>query len=156
MIVADVMTQETRSCSLAATLNDAARLMWEHDLGAVPVLDAGGRVAGVITDRDIAMATYLQGQLLPAIPIASAMSRQVYACKPSDTLGAAREMMMAHKLHRLPVVDDDGRLIGIVTLNDLSLAALHATKKRKKGAVTPTQIGEAVAAIFAGDAIAPG
>lgn len=151
MLVADIMTQETRSCSLAGSLNDATRLMWEGDLGAVPVVDEAGRAIGMLTDRDVAMAAYLQGQPIGAIPIGSAMSREVHTCKASDTLGAAREMMMVHKLHRLPVVDDGGVLIGIVTLNDLSLAALHAAKKRKKGAVTSAQVGEAVAAIFAGD-----
>jgi len=151
MLIADIMTEEALACSPGATLNDAARLMWENDFGGVPVVDDGGRVVGMITDRDIAMAAYLQGRALGEISVASAMSSGICTCKGSDEIAAARELMMLQKLHRLPVVDDGGLLTGIVTLNDLSLAALHAAKRRKKGAVTPAQVGEAVAAIFAGD-----
>ncbi len=154
MIVADIMTRETRGCAVAATLNEAARLMWENDCGAVPVLDASGRPVGMVTDRDVAMAAYLQGGELSAIPVASAMAREVRTCKADDSLAAARETLVVYKLHRLPVVDDAGALVGIVSLNDLALAALHAAKKRKKD-VTPAQIGEAVAAIFAAAPVAP-
>jgi CBS domain-containing protein len=99
--------------------------MWERDVGALPVVDPEGRVAGMITDRDICMAALFGGGALRDRRVGEAMARDVIACRPDDGFATARELMAEHQLHRLPVLDGDGRLLGVITLNDLALEADH-------------------------------
>lgn len=120
--VADVMSQDVRACTPMQSLNEAARLLWNHDLGALPVVDDKGRPLGMITDRDICMAAYTQGRLLREIPVASAMSRHPFTCRPHDLLQTAEQTMASGKVRRLPVVDAQGVLVGLLSLNDVVLA----------------------------------
>ncbi|HYL58968.1 MAG TPA: CBS domain-containing protein [Candidatus Acidoferrales bacterium] len=120
MKVSELMTREVKSCALDETLNAAARIMWEHDCGCVPVLDANRRLAGIVTDRDLSMAAYTQGLPLGAIPVERAMSAQVITCAPGDSLATAHRLMRTHEVHRLPVVDSAGAIIGILSLSDLA------------------------------------
>jgi CBS domain-containing protein len=117
--VADLMTRDVRACSIHGSLNAAARIMWDHDCGCVPIVDEHGRLAGIITDRDICMAAYTQGSALEAIPVERAMSARVIRCARGDDLETAHRLMRTHEIHRLPVVDPRGRLVGILSLTDL-------------------------------------
>jgi CBS domain-containing protein len=117
--VADLMTREVRACTIHDSLNGAARIMWDHDCGCAPVVDAHGRLAGILTDRDIAMATYTQGLPLAAIPVERVMARHVITCARGDDVEKAHRLMRTHEIHRLPVVDSRGRLVGILSLSDL-------------------------------------
>ena len=83
----------------------------------------------MITDRDVCMAAYTQGRELSWILVASAMSRAVHACAPSDSIAVAEELMRMHQVRRLPVVLG-GRLVGMLTLNDVARAA--ASRHRGK------------------------
>ena len=130
MKVADVMTPQVRACTMHDSLNAAARIMWDHDCGCAPVVDAHGRLTGIVTDRDICMAAYTQGAPLAAIPVQRAMSARVVSCSRSDDLEAAHRLMRTHEIHRLPVVDSHGRLAGILSLSDL------ITHARGNGAAT--------------------
>lgn len=94
--------------------------MWDHDCGCVPVVDGRGRLAGIITDRDICMAAYTQGLPLEAIPVERAMSARVISCARGDDLETAHRLMRTHEIHRLPVADSRGRLVGILSLSDLA------------------------------------
>jgi CBS-domain-containing membrane protein len=120
--VADVMTSGVMSCLALATLNDAAHVMWEHDCGWVPVVDHEARVIGVVTDRDIAMASYTQGRALFDIPIHSVSSKKIISCEADDTISLALKRMRDAKIHRMPVVDSAGRLVGLVSLSDVARA----------------------------------
>ena len=86
--VRSIMTSKVHSCSTSDSLNRAAELMWETDCGIIPVTEQEG-VVGLITDRDICMATYTQGKGPAEIAVSSAMSSQVYGCSPDDSLGDA-------------------------------------------------------------------
>ena len=119
MKVADLMTRDVRACTIHESLNAAARIMWEHDCGCVPVVDGHGKLAGIVTDRDICMAAYTQGLPLEAIPVERVMSAQVVSCSRGDDLETAHRLMRTHEIHRIPVADTRGRLIGILTLSDL-------------------------------------
>lgn len=119
MKIADLMTRDVLTCNLSDTLNRPAQLMWEGDVGWIPVLDGTARVIGVVTDRDLAMAAYLQGRPLNAIPVQTVMTRQIVTCKPGDDLSAALRQMRTQQVRRLPVVDVAGRLVGVVALNDI-------------------------------------
>jgi CBS domain-containing protein len=129
MIVAEVMTHEPSSCTPGDTLASAARVMWERDCGAVPVVDSQRRVLGMITDRDICMAAYLRGQRLDECTIGDVMSRPVIACRPADAIERAEAIMRDHRIRRLPVIDENGCLEGILSMNDLILAAPAGPKR---------------------------
>lgn len=129
MKVRELMTEDVRCCQASESLSRAAQLMWEHDFGCVPVVDSAGRIQGMITDRDLAMAAYTKGQPLAALPVGEAMSASVQSVRPDDDVAVAHERMRSHAVRRLPVADDDGRLVGLVGLNDLARAAGEAKGK---------------------------
>ncbi len=123
MNVADLMTRDVKFCSIHDSLNAAAQIMWEHDCGSVPIVDDANRLVGLVTDRDICMAAYLQGRPLAEISIRLAMSPKVIACAASDNLATVHRLMRMHEVHRIPVVADDGSVAGIVALSDIVNAA---------------------------------
>jgi CBS domain-containing protein len=140
MKVAQLMTKDVRTCRQTDMLDHAVRLMWDHDSGALPVIDAFGVVIGMVTDRDACIAALMQGQPLQCVPVSVAMSKNVVACRPDDTDRAVSRLMAKHKIRRIPVVDDGQRPIGIVSLDDLALAMA-------KRAIPPTEVAETLAAI---------
>jgi CBS domain-containing protein len=97
----------------------AAQLMWETDCGAVPVV-ACNAIVGVITDRDICMASYTQGKRLEDIRIDSAMSKVLFSCGPDESIGAALAIMGDKRVRRLPVLDESGKLLGIISISDVT------------------------------------
>jgi CBS domain-containing protein len=115
----DLMTRYVHTCSETDTLVDAARSMWEYDIGWLPVLNAEGHVVAVVTDRDICMAGMFQGIALSQLRVATAMSRELVTCAPNDEIGEVEFSMRRHQLRRMPVVDSYGDLVGVVTLADL-------------------------------------
>ena len=119
MKVQELMTRKVRVCRSTDMLNTAARVLWEADCGAVPIVDEKAHVVGMLTDRDICMAAYTQGRPLESIGVASAMSPVVVSCMPDQTMKDVHDLMRANQLRRLPVVDPSGRLVGIVSVNDL-------------------------------------
>ncbi|HEX5217821.1 MAG TPA: CBS domain-containing protein [Vicinamibacterales bacterium] len=128
MHIKDVMSHPPVTCPSSSTLDHAARLMWEFDCGVVPVVDDEGRLTGIVTDRDICMAAYTQGQSLSAIPITTAMARHVVASRVGDPIEQVEQLMRDNQIRRLPVVDHDGRPVGIVSMNDLARLAARARK----------------------------
>jgi CBS domain-containing protein len=122
MKVRDLMTTEVHSCSSGDTADKAASLMWAHDIGFVPVVDAEYGILGVVTDRDLLMASHLRGQRLAEIPVGSVMGPRAHTCGPNDSLAHAEQIMAAHQVRRL-VVAVDGKLVGVLSTNDLVRAA---------------------------------
>jgi len=120
MKVKDLMTTEVKSCADYHTLNTAAQMMWEHDIGCVPVIDKEGRAIAMLTDRDICMGAFIQGVPLSAALVTSAMSKQVFSCTPEDDITAAEKLMAEKQVRRLPVVDKHGRLAGIISLSNIA------------------------------------
>ena len=126
MNVADVMTSPARCVRAQDSLEQASRLMWDHDIGSVPVVDAQGRAIAMVTDRDICMAVYTRGKRVAELSVQDAMSRAVYTCHREDKLGAAERTMRVHQVRRLPVVDDAGQLVGVLSLNDIARARANS------------------------------
>jgi CBS domain-containing protein len=120
MKVRDVMTSPVVCCGPSDSLDTAARLMWDHDCGIVPVVNVQRRLIGVVTDRDACMAAYTQGKRLCHLPVSTAMAYRVHTCEPNDSLESAQRKMREHQVRRLPVVDDRGFLLGMVSLADLA------------------------------------
>lgn len=129
MRIEDIMSSPVRTCRRDDNLGAAARIMWEHDCGVVPVTDEDGHVVGVITDRDICMATYTQGCGPRKIPVGEAMARIVFSCHPRDSLETAERVMADRQVRRIPIVDDENRVVGILSLNDLARYVASARKK---------------------------
>lgn len=123
MNVASLMHTDVVSCRTHDTLDRAAQLLLEHDIGCLPVLDDAGHVAGMITDRDICMAAYSTGEPLRGIPAARVMTRRVYSCRPTDDLVAVEQTMSIRQIRRMPVIDADGHAIGMISLNDIARAS---------------------------------
>ena len=124
MQIHDIMTRDVRTCALETSLTEVARLMREGCCGAIPVVDHDGRIAGVVTDRDISMAIVSSARRPINIAACEIMSRHVYACHPDDGVRTALTMMKQFRVRRLPVVGPDGRLAGIVSMDDIILRAL--------------------------------
>lgn len=123
MNVAALMTEKVHTCVPWDTLDRVARIMWEGDIGAVPVVDDSGKTTGMITDRDLCMAAYTQGKPLSEIPVWVAASSQVIAARPDDTLESLHDRMRSGRVRRVPVVGERGEPIGVVTLGDLARRA---------------------------------
>ncbi len=120
MRVADMMNRAVVTCSDRATLAEAARLMWDCDIGFLPVVSAQGALVGVITDRDALMAAWFRDERPSQIEVGSVMSTGIITCKPEEDLFAAEQLMRKFQVHRLPVVKADGALTGVLSLNDLA------------------------------------
>ncbi|MET0385220.1 MAG: CBS domain-containing protein [Polyangiales bacterium] len=114
------MSMDVASCSMDDSMNRVAQLMWERDCGCVPIVDELSRVIGIITDRDVCMAAYTQGRSLAELPVSLACSRDVQTCRGSDSLARAEALMTRAQVRRLPVVDDAGVLVGLLSLGDLA------------------------------------
>jgi CBS domain-containing protein len=146
MLVEQIMSRPPVACSTSDSLGRAAQLLWDHDCGSLPVLDAEGRLAGMITDRDICMAAYLRGQPLAAIPVEQAMARQVHACSAGDPIGVAEKIMGQFQVRRLPVADEHGRVVGVLSLTDLVRQA-EQDGGRRRPEVTGVEVTRTLAAI---------
>lgn len=120
--VSDVMTSDVFVCRAHDSIEEAARILWEHDCGCLPVVDEDGIVIAMLTDRDICMASYTQGRALHQIKVEVAMSKNVVCCGPQDDVADAARSMSNHGVRRLPVTDGKGRIQGILSVNDLACA----------------------------------
>jgi CBS domain-containing protein len=96
--------------------------MWDFDVGALPVVDDAGRLVGIITDRDICLAGVTHGRASSERVVSVVMAREVLSCAPDEPMGVLVDKMRRHQVRRLPIMDG-GRLVGIVSLIDLALAA---------------------------------
>jgi CBS domain-containing protein len=124
MQVKQIMTREIATCRPDTNLAIVAKLMWDRDCGFVPVVDAASKVVGVITDRDICIASATRRLLPEQITAAQAMNRSpVQTAKPDDPIENALSTMKQSQVRRLPVVSDDGLLSGVISMNDIVLAA---------------------------------
>jgi len=123
MQVDEIMSRPAITCHSQDPLSFAAHKMWEHDCGAIAVINDEGKLVGMITDRDICMAGLLQNQPLGDIPVHIAMARSVYAVEPRQGIEDVERLMAVHQVRRIPVVGADGKPIGIVSVNDLTREA---------------------------------
>src|SRR5271166_6134222 len=104
--VEQLLTKEVLVCRPADSLNHAAQILWENDIGVLPVVadDGSNRLVGMLTDRDICMAAYTQGGSLCDLRVERAMARSMNACTPMTTLEEAAHAMAEAQVRRLPVV----------------------------------------------------
>lgn len=120
MIIQHVMSRDVRTVTPEATIQEAARLMADADVGALPV-SAGDRLAGMVTDRDIAIRAVAVGKG-PETTVGEVMTHDVLYCHEDEDVAHVSDNMGEMQVRRLPVVDVEKRLVGIVSLADIALA----------------------------------
>lgn len=123
MLIGNVMSNNAVTCRVHETLERAAQLMWENDIGFLPVVDRDDRLIGVVTDRDALMAAYTRGATLSGLLVETAMAREPVCCTVLDEVKHIEHRMATHQIRRLPVVDEHKRPIGVVALSDLARAS---------------------------------
>jgi CBS domain-containing protein len=130
MKVQDVMTSEVKSCRPETNLAAAAVMMLDYDCGALPVVNNENKVIGIITDRDIAIAAATKGRLASEILVGEVISRKVFSATLDEDIHMALKTMRHGKIRRLPVVNRDGMLQGILSFNDIALRAEEEEGRR--------------------------
>lgn len=115
----EIMTATVRTVTPQTALVEAAALMKEGDVGSVPVID-GGKLVGIVTDRDIVVRAVAEGNG-PETPVSSAMTTEIFSVKPDDFAFEAIRLMGDKQVRRVPVVNKDGSLAGIIAMADVAL-----------------------------------
>lgn len=133
MYVSQVMTTDLKTCKPFSSLNDVARMMWEGDCGAIPVVNDDNQPAGIVTDRDIAMAAMLNHRALWEIQASTVIQgQQICCCNKNDSLEECLRKMEQSEVRRMLVTNDDNTLVGIVSIGD-ALAFTKADAGFAKG-----------------------
>ena len=131
MKVKDIMRSTVICCRPESNLAEAADLLWSSDCGVLPVVDTAGTVKGIITDRDICVAVGSRNRAPAEIVVKDVASSEVSTCKGEDDIRFALDIMRVNLVRRLPVLDGDGRLQGILSLDDIIISAESASGIRK-------------------------
>jgi CBS domain-containing protein len=124
--IRELMTVNPRSLESGSTVTEAARLMRDEDVGIVPVTE-GEKLVGTVTDRDIAIRVVAEGKSPETVTVGEIASRELVTIDPQQDLDEALKLMAKHQVRRLPVVEEDGRLVGIVAQADV---ARHASDEQ--------------------------
>jgi CBS domain-containing protein len=128
----DVMTKDPACCVASDTVLQCAEMMKTHDVGSMPIVESEGsrRLVGILTDRDIVVKVVAEGLAPDATPIGEVMSREPVAVRPDEELEQAMERMKDRQVRRVPVVDEQNRLVGIIAQADV---ATHGRDNQKTG-----------------------
>ena len=124
--IKDAMTSNPKTVTSDQTVADAARIMKQEDAGVVPIVD-GDRLVGVVTDRDITITVVAEGKDPQSTRVTEIASRDLVTVDPQQDLDEALRLMAQHQVRRLPVVEEDGRLVGILAQADV---AQHTSDER--------------------------
>ena len=133
MRVCELMRNPVVFCHPETNLAEATALMWDHDCGALPVVNDSGKVTGVVTDRDICVALGARNRPASEITVRDVSSRVPRTCVPDDDIHAALRTMCDARVRRLPVVDRAEILEGILCLHDIVLRAQHCDGAKRPG-----------------------
>jgi len=118
--VHELMTRRVTSVHPSTSVERAARLMKECDCGALPVIGDSGVLVGIITDRDISIRIVARGRDARSAIVADCMTERVFACYANESVPECMRQMASHQVRRMPIVDDRGRLVGIIAQGDLA------------------------------------
>ncbi len=146
MKVEDMMTSPVQYCAPETNVAAAAAMMWDSDCGMLPVVNSEGKVIGVITDRDICMAVATKGRLASEITVWETITGQLHTCAAHENIRHALATMANRRVRRLPVVDADGRLQGVLSMNDI-LLNVEGAKGKEAREVTDEDVVRVLKAI---------
>ena len=119
--IRDVMTPSPRTVESSAPVQEAAKIMRDEDVGAIPIVENGSLV-GIVTDRDIALNVVAEGKEI-STPVSQIAAGDLVTVDPEQSLDEALRLMAQHKVRRLPVVEEDGRPVGIIAQADIARQA---------------------------------
>jgi CBS domain-containing protein len=119
MRVEEIMTKDVSYCTPGTNAAAAAEIMWTRNCGSLPIVEDGGRVVGLVTDRDLFIALGTQNRRPADLPVGEIMNRDLSVCAPGDDLRQALKTMAEKQSHRLPVVNENGALQGILSIDDI-------------------------------------
>lgn len=117
----DIMTPNPSYCSPEEISVKAARIMRDEDVGIVPVCEEGKKLVGVVTDRDICLTVVAEERHPREVKVLECMSEDLVTCKPEDNVQKAADLMKEYQVRRIPVVDDQGRILGMIAQADIAL-----------------------------------
>jgi len=115
----EIMTRNVKTAAAGSSLRDVAAIMRDGDMGAVPVVD-GTKLIGIVTDRDIVVRGIAEGAS-PETPVSDIMTRELFSVRPDDFVFEAIRLMGDKQVRRLPVIDPNGELQGIIAMADVAL-----------------------------------
>jgi CBS domain-containing protein len=118
MRVEELMS-EAKCCRESDSVIECAKLMRDRSIGFVPICDDDGKPVGAVTDRDLAIRVLADGRS-PDETISSFMTRDVISCRPGDDVSQVARLMREHRKSRIMACDDDGKLVGVVSLQDIA------------------------------------
>lgn len=124
----DIMTADPACVTPDTAISDAAQMMKDQNVGMLPVVEAEGsdKLVGVITDRDITIRHVAEGHGSPDDPVREAMTSNVITCKPDDDIQAVMKTMASEQVRRIPIVNENGALVGVVSQADVALEGREA------------------------------
>ncbi|HEY0337548.1 MAG TPA: CBS domain-containing protein [Burkholderiales bacterium] len=134
--VDELMTRRVTSVHPTTSVERAVRLMDEADFGSLPVVGNNGMLMGMVTDRDIAIRIIGRGRDARAAIVADCMTERVFACYPNESVAECMREMASRQVRRIPIVDDHGRLVGIVAQADLARHAARYAAQKERQALT--------------------
>jgi len=161
MKVGDIMTRTPASCAPETNLAAAVEILWNRNCGILPVVDSHGQVVSVITDRDICIALGTRNRLAGELTVGDVATQRAICCRADEDVRSALAEMAEAKVRRLPVVDADGKLEGLLSMddvvdrtdlkatvkgNELTSEDVVSTLKRLYAAQLPRRISKAAAA----------
>lgn len=123
MKVREVMTRKAVFCGPESTLEEATFLMRRHNCGFLPVVGDGGNVIGVITDRDMCIALGTRNRKPSDLRVWDVMPHKLFTCMEGDDVHCALKTLRSARIRRLPVIDRDGALVGVLSIDDIVLRA---------------------------------
>ena len=141
--VHEVMTDSPRCVTPETPVSEAARLMKSEDVGSLPILD-GERLTGIVTDRDIVLQAVAEGKDPRGMPVREVASRDLVTVGQDEDLSEALKRMASYQIRRIPVVDEDDRLVGIVAQADVAREAKDKDSGQMLADISQTPTGPRV------------
>ena len=117
----DIMTKNVKTCQEECKVKDAVQIMNDYNCGFVPVINKDNQLSGVVTDRDIAIHALLDGKDPEQMKIGEFMTKSIISAHPNDNIDLAIREMKENKVRRIPVVDDNNKVVGIISLGDVAV-----------------------------------
>ena len=145
MKVSDVMMSDPAFCVPESNIGEAVEMLWNHNCGILPVVNAAGKVIGVITDRDVAIAMGTRGRRAGELRVGDVVPERVYTCGANEDIRAALATMARQRLRRLPVVNNQGRLEGLLSMDDI---IIHFEKLAGEDQISSEEIVDTLQKIY--------
>ena len=120
MKISEFMSKDVCFVKPDCNTYDAARIMCENHIGCIPVCDEGKKVVGIVTDRDIILRAIACDKKIKTTPVSEIMTTNVYTCNPEAEVTEAQNLMAQNQIRRIPVTDDNYKLVGILSMGDLA------------------------------------